>query len=68
MKTRFQIVDHKDGIVLDTVLESRNRFSALHELLRLSGIHYNPAQFKERAGWVEFRGAYATYKTTTRFG
>ncbi len=68
MKTRFQIVDHKDGIVLDTVLESRNRFSALHELLRLSGIHYNPAQFKERAGWVEFRGAYATYKTSTRFG
>lgn len=67
MKARFQIV--VDGeVTLDTELQVRNRFTALHELLKLCGVTYNPAQFKERAGWVTFTNNGATYRTSTRFG
>lgn len=68
MKARYQIVDHVEGVLLDATLQSRNKFTALHELLKVCGVHYDPDQFKERAGWVEFRGAYATYRTSTKFG
>jgi hypothetical protein len=67
MKARFQIIDHKDGLVLDTELTARNRFTALHELLKVYGVQYDPAQFKERKGWVEFKDDHATYRTSTRY-
>lgn len=67
MRARFQIIT-EDGTVLDTELQVRNRFTALHELLRLSGVKYDPAEFSERKGWVQFQTPGALYRTSTRFG
>jgi hypothetical protein len=65
MKARFQIIT--DGeVVLDTELQVRNRWTALHELLKLCGVEYDPAQFKERGNWVEFKTNLGTYRTSTR--
>lgn len=67
MKARFQIVVDGDT-VLDTELQVRNKFAALHELLRRCGITYDPAQFKQRGDWVQFTNNEATYRTSTKFG
>ncbi len=67
MKARFQIVVDGDT-VLDTELQVRNKFTALHELLKVCRVEYNPEQFKEKAGWVELKTTLATYRTSTKFG
>lgn len=69
MKARFQIIEG-DKVVLDTTLQVRNRFAALHELLKSQGItDYDPAQFYEREGWTRYCGYNGNiYQTTTRFG
>jgi hypothetical protein len=67
MKARFQIIEG-DKVILDTELQVRNRFTALHELLKLCGVTYDPGDFKERKGWVEYKTDKGTYRTTTRFG
>jgi len=67
VKARFQIIT--DGeTVLDTELTVRNRYAALHELLKLCGVDYDPSQFKHRGDWVQFSTKDATYRTSTRYG
>ena len=67
MRARFQIIED-NSVILDTEMQVRNRFSALHELLRQSQVKYDPGQFKEKAGWVIFKSGHITYRTSTRFG
>lgn len=67
MKARFQIVIDGD-VVLDTELQVRNKFVALHELLERCGVSYRPEQFKNRGDWVQFTNNEATYRTSTRYG
>jgi hypothetical protein len=67
MKARFQIL--VGGVTcLDTELQVRNRWTALHELLLLCGVPYDATQFKERHGWVQFETDEGIYRTSTRFG
>lgn len=68
MKARFQIIMPDGEKVLDTELVVRNRFTALHELLKLCGVQYDPSQFKFRGDWVQFKTDAATYRTSTKFG
>jgi hypothetical protein len=68
MRARYQITHVTEGVVLAAELQSRNKWTALHELLKVSGVEYDPAEFKERGDWVQFVKGEFTYKTSTKFG
>lgn len=67
MKARFQIITEGE-VVLDTELTVRNKWTALHELLGVCGVTYNPTRFKERGDWVQFELGKTIYRTSTKFG
>lgn len=67
MKARFQIVTEGE-VVLDTELTVRNKWTALHELLGVCGVTYNPDRFKQRGDWVQFELGSTIYRTSTKFG
>lgn len=68
MKARFQIIEGGQT-TLDTVLEVRNNYAAMYELLGQHGIEYDPSRIQNRAGWLYFNtGQDVLYRTTTRFG
>lgn len=67
MRVRYETLDC--GIrTMDTVLEARNKFSALHELLTSHGVQYDTNRFKEKAGWVQYTVGGMVYRTSTKFG
>lgn len=67
MRARYQII--QDGTtVLDTELQVRNRFTALHELLGQCGVTYNPDRFKMRGDWLTFELGSTVYRTSTKYG
>lgn len=68
MKARFQIIE-ADQVVLDTEMVARNRFYALHELLKSQGVEYDPGQFYQRGDWLCYTGySGLLYRTSTKFG
>lgn len=68
MKVRYQIVE-AGQITLDTVMESRNKYAAMHDLLTNYGLPYNPRFLQERKGWLNFyRGDDRLFRVSTKFG
>ena len=68
MKARFQIIEGGQT-TLDTVLEVRNNYAAMHELLGMYGVQYNPERIQKRGDWLYFNtGQDTLYRTSTRFG
>lgn len=67
MRVRFQVVT-SECVVLNTELQARNRFVALHELLKKNNVPYNPTQFCEKEGWLQFNSNGTLYRTSSRFG
>lgn len=67
MRARFQ-VETKDGVIFNTEFHVRNKWEALHQLLAVCGIPYDPAAFTTRGDWTEFQNSEATYRVSTRFG
>lgn len=68
MKIRYQIIER--GIkTLDTVVESRNIYSAMQSLLDVHGVVYNPDKLQNRRGWLNFyRGDDILYRVSSQFG
>lgn len=68
MKTRFQVIE--GGVTtLDTVMESRNRYSAMHTLLTNYQLPYNPSFLQERGDWLNYyRGDDRLFRVSTKFG
>lgn len=68
MKVRFQVINKGEKVV-DTVLQCRNRFAAMHELLDAHDVQYNPSKLQERGDWLNhYAGDDVLYRVSTRFG
>jgi hypothetical protein len=68
MRTRFQILE-AEKVLLDTEMQSRSRFTALHELLKSQGLEYDPGQFYQKGDWLCYTGYSGNlYRTSTRMG
>lgn len=68
MKIRYQILEGGMIKTLDTVLESRNKYSAMKTLLETYGVKYNPSRIKERCGWLEVYYLGDLYRVSSQFG
>lgn len=67
MLARFQVVA-SDEVILDTEMHATNRFAALHKLLKVCQVDYDPTHFEHRGDWVQFKTGRTIYRTSTRFG